>query len=207
MKTKMLSDYIEKATTELKTRGVSPLTCNIERTNFIEVLLDCYKYELRGNKFDERAARELCTMLVDAINTPREQTLAIMIGGNVGTGKTTLLLALRDTLRLAIKDGLIVPTPSPIIAADNIVNSTPNKDYVTLLDDIGTEAAEIVEYGNIYRPFTEWVEACYKFKYPFIFTTNLNSKSIGERYGDRVYDRLKEMCAIVTAKGESYRGK
>ena len=38
-----------------------------------------------------------------------------------------------------------------------------------------------------------------------LLTSNLDAKSIKERYGERIYDRIKRLCLVVFMKGESLR--
>lgn len=210
MNVNKVSDYIEKAKEVLKQKTFSPLMCNIRADQFEEYLYGYYERETRknGSVIDVLNAKHLCRQLIDAVNYPKSTIIAIMITGGVGTGKTTLLRAFRNMLLHAVNDGMRVPVPSPIINATNLLEcARPNNQYATFIDDVGTEPAEMMLYGNARKPFREWCEISYERKFPFVFTTNLNPQSMRERYGDRAFDRLREVCAIVTAKGTSYRGK
>jgi len=71
-----------------------------------------------------------------------------------------------------------------------------------VIDDIGGE----------YR--TEWGEAeieyvisrRYDKQRMTILTSNLSPEKLGERYGERVIDRIREVATILTLVGPSYRG-
>jgi energy-coupling factor transporter ATP-binding protein EcfA2 len=68
-----------------------------------------------------------------------------------------------------------------------------------IIDDIGTEERVYNSYGNScdvmsrvimerYKVFPEWKTH---------FTTNLNREQLLDRYGERIYSRLNEMCLFV----------
>lgn len=73
--------------------------------------------------------------------------------------------------------------------------------------DLGAEA-DGNNYGNKRNVIEEIVfnryEAHLPFKYTH-FTSNLNAEMIGQKYGDRMRDRLREMCNVLTIEGESFR--
>ena len=41
---------------------------------------------------------------------------------------------------------------------------------------------------------------------PTIITTNLTKDEIKKRYNERIYDRLRDTCNLVTFRGQSLRG-
>ena len=75
-----------------------------------------------------------------------------------------------------------------------------------VLDDLGTEYADAK--GFFSQILDRLIDARYREYAPTIITTNLNAKSFGERYGERVVDRLREGGRFVEFGGvESMRGK
>ena len=89
----------------------------------------------------------------------------------------------------------------------------PNKFYdFLLIDDVGEEPREASHYGNGILLFPLIVERRYDAQLPIIITTNLRfpkggEKSVESVYGERVADRLKEMCNVFILKGNSYHEK
>lgn len=136
----------------------------------------------------------------------------ILLGG-VGTGKTTLMRALKDTLlNVGATSRFFLASEFGTLFFDNQEQTEyqllqGNWCKFLLLDDIGTEPRVIKEYGNAIEPFNRIVEARYFNCLPLVFTTNLSLEEIGNTYGERIADRLAEMCDVITFNGESYRRK
>lgn len=73
--------------------------------------------------------------------------------------------------------------------------------------DLGAES-EGNSYGNKRNVIEEIVFNRYESKIPFKythFTSNLDANMIKEKYGDRMRDRLREMCNVLVLTGESFR--
>jgi len=73
--------------------------------------------------------------------------------------------------------------------------------------DLGAEA-EGNNYGNKRNVIEEIVFNRYESKLPFKythFTSNLDADMIGTKYGERLRDRLREMCNVFTLDGKSFR--
>ena len=87
------------------------------------------------------------------------------------------------------------------------------QDRIVIVDDLGTEAAETVTYGNRRRPFCELADRAETTGTLLIITTNLRTTrhatmpypSIEERYGIPTLDRLRAVTSVVVFKGESLR--
>lgn len=79
-------------------------------------------------------------------------------------------------------------------------DSVPDHYYDLIIDDLGFESEKSNTYGNV-RDVMEQVlkERSNIFpKWKTHFTTNLTEPQILQRYGDRIYSRLCEMCHFVT---------
>lgn len=76
---------------------------------------------------------------------------------------------------------------------------------VLAIDDVGTEPAEVVDYGNVIEPITELLEARYARGLFTLVTTNLTGKELRQRYGVRLVDRMNEMMHVVVFKNGSFR--
>jgi DNA replication protein DnaC len=77
------------------------------------------------------------------------------------------------------------------------------------IDDIGIESDLINSFGTKYYPIQTVIFYRHRL---FIynndlthFTSNLNLTHIKKKYGDRVLDRLFEMCNLIIVTGRSYR--
>ena len=79
-----------------------------------------------------------------------------------------------------------------------------------MIDDLGTENEDFMQYGQRANPLAELLEKRYDLSFHrdrvrTVVTSNLTDQQLKERYGFRVFDRLREMFAVVTVKGESLR--
>lgn len=155
-----------------------------------------------------------------------KKRVGLMMMGEVGTGKTTMLKAVCDTINLLCEsaqenDGRYCPTlsgmyskPISIVKAKQIVETKNNDEQrykmmnkvdLLAIDELGVESVESKSYGNVSEPLIDLLSERYDRQLCTIITTNLNLASIGERYGDRVLDMFNEMFRIISFKNESYR--
>jgi len=135
---------------------------------------------------------------------------SLILMGNTGTGKTTLAYALADAI--AVKN------PSPYaytlqrlerIALEDrewFVEVAKEHRYL-LLDDLGTEAREVNDFGTRRNIFNEFISIRYDYDLPVIITTNLNSEMIAQQYGEKTSSRLTEMCDTLLMVGDDLRLK
>lgn len=68
-------------------------------------------------------------------------------------------------------------------------------------DDLGTETIPSKRYGEEKNVLAEIIMARYENKVPYTMThitTNLNAADLTALYGDRIRDRLREMCNVIT---------
>ena len=77
------------------------------------------------------------------------------------------------------------------------------KKYV-YLDDVGVEDKRN-DYGSVRWAFPEIVDNAEKFGKLLIVSTNLSSKQIVEKYGQRTFDRIFAICHPVAFTGSSMR--
>ncbi len=82
---------------------------------------------------------------------------------------------------------------------------TLKHDGILVLDELGTEPTITNHYGTKETPVVELIYARYRECAPLIITTNLNPDRILEIYGERVADRLEEMCDWIGFNDDSFR--
>ena len=73
------------------------------------------------------------------------------------------------------------------------------------LEDIGREATEVMDYGNLISPIIEMIEYRYDHQLFTFITTNLTPKQLREKYGSRIADRFNEMLEVIIFTNETYR--
>jgi DNA replication protein DnaC len=75
-----------------------------------------------------------------------------------------------------------------------------------LIDDLGAEPTEITVYGQTQTPIIDIISERYRTQRLTIITSNLDVDDIRAKYGERIYDRLREMLTPITYLNPSYRG-
>lgn len=81
------------------------------------------------------------------------------------------------------------------------------RSKLAVVDDVGIEAAERVDYGTRTCPFAEVVDHAEKRGNLLVLTTNLSASMFTARYGDRVTDRLRSLVRVVRFGEGSLRGR
>ena len=144
-------------------------------------------------------------------------SFGLLLTGPCGTGKTTLMLAIRELITHLFKNGTLgrmgieINPEMPLLSAKDIINQVVKNQNlyrrhdILFIDDLGHEPTEIMSYGMIYTPIIDLLEARYKMQKYTLITTNLKSKALREKYGERIADRFNEMMEIVEFNGETFR--
>jgi len=84
-----------------------------------------------------------------------------------------------------------------------------NTDRLLLLDDVGSEQAEVMHYGTKINWFKDFMEDYYlknKVYTRLLITTNCGGDEIEKRYGYRVRSRVREMFNQIALTGVDRRG-
>ena len=128
----------------------------------------------------------------------------------MGVGKSTLMQAMSDTLR-------ILKLASPVfVTSTQVVNAARNDERryreiveaeCLCLDDLGNEKNSAKVYGNESNPITELLMERYDKRAYTIITSNLKSDEIQTLYGDRIADRMREWFNAIEYAGnqQSFR--
>ena len=105
--------------------------------------------------------------------------------------------------------GLTVSLPLEKAAVGNLTNLLTAKESLIKkalgIDDLGTEPAEIVDYGNPIYPVVRLIEHRYESQSFTFITTNLTPSEIRKKYGDRIADRFNEMLHVIVFQDVTYR--
>lgn len=184
-------------------------------------LRDVCKY--LGYFYEQEVSNRGCNLIVNSETTQAiiktanllvadDGKLGILYCGKCGNGKSTMLHAIAGMLdclceRGKSKDMMTVLSARKIaeLSTDNVIFSNICNQPLLGIDDLGTEAPEIVNFGNIIRPLTQLLEYRYDRQLYTIITTNLPPKDIGTIYGERVADRFRETITPIVFTSKSYR--
>lgn len=131
----------------------------------------------------------------------------IMLYGTTGTGKTYTLNAIYNATEKRHIDTYIGNW------TDMLIDFKSNFDYlhenirmvlqneVIIIDDVGAEKHSDWSQEMIYTI----VNRAYERAKTLFIATNLSLEQFREKYGDRIFSRLNEMCDIVELAGEDRR--
>ncbi len=173
--------------------------------------------EKRGMQYVQNAEIKKAVELASQWLTNPNAKKWLLIIGTVGTGKTTLANAVCDVLN-AINKATQYGMWADVVKKISAINlsqmareeSTRLQDYKKALrlfiDDLGTETDNVKVYGNTISPITETILERYdNTNLTTIITSNLNLEQIKQNYGERIADRLQEMCNKIVITTKSFR--
>jgi len=129
--------------------------------------------------------------------------------GNVGTGKTVIVKALKEVMLNAerVNAKFIYSTDLTELYIQQKaveIEALKQRKYL-IIDDLGVENVETKIWGNSKEPFNDVFEYRYRMNLTTIITTNLTPSKIGEDYGIRIRDRFRESFNDFVLDGESLR--
>jgi len=167
--------------------------------------------EGRGQKPNKRAIAPYCRKVAKWLTDDTVKP-CLILAGNAGTGKTTLLRSVNrlfGTIEMYDKKFLSATS----LAENFIVSPEESERHFCrghwckwlLLDDMGEEPTDVKEYGNVKSPVIRVIASRYERMLPMLITTNLKQEDILAKYGERTFDRLKEIAEWVSFSGESFR--
>ena len=181
-------------------------------------LLAAYQAEVerRHRVFERNEHFDAQLNLIANYITGGSKKFGLMFCGLCGNGKTTWAKALQ-----LLASGLNLKNPINNLyyvfplwnAKDLAMRSKGNYNdwrnvmryQLMIVDDLGTEPREVMEFGNVYTPLIDLITTRYEEQLYTIFTTNLTPAQLEEKYGRRTVDRLNEMVEKVVFENESYR--
>ncbi len=181
-----------------------------------KLLWKAYQVEVRSRNRKFEPSQELRNFIMQIAefmtSGGNSSKFGFWLNGTCGNGKTTLVKAVQDVTNLydtkCNGKGLRIMNATDIarMAKDDANGFSRLQDCVALgIEDLGTEPAEIMDYGNILNPMIDLLERRYNRMLTTFVTTNLTHKEIAQRYGERIADRRKEMFYILRFTSDSYR--
>lgn len=133
----------------------------------------------------------------------------LLLKGTVGTGKTTVALAiLRDHIERG-GNGYFITAVNLMDKIFSIQDYNERSKFekklkttaVLVLDDLGAEGAGDMVSAKIDAIISER----YNNEKLTIITTNLGNEDLKRIYDERMYDRLRETCKVLMLTGQSLR--
>lgn len=176
------------------------------------------------NKISSYSTRDESFLIDESMNFDK----GLLIMGNVGCGKTVLLTALSNLLRIFpffIQWSFRVERlKTNFIPVYKLVEGYTSKGYdiftdglktgsethisilkdLLFIDDVGAENI-VSNYGNTVNVVGELIIRRYDTKIKTFTTTNLDPKTLKSFYGERVYSRMREMFNFIAVDGGDRR--
>lgn len=189
-----------------------------------KVFLEFYKatVEDRGRIYEQSEEIESRIVRIGRWISDPEAPCGLLLGGKPGNGKTTVLHALKMLIKLsgqkdpANLDYYGNPDAASLrmVCASDLVQMFEMKEEsyqnlkkvgILAIDDVGLEPLEYNKYGNVIHPLLDIFYHRYENRLMTIFTTNLTTTALAERYGARFEDRINEMMYRIGFPGLSFR--
>ena len=207
------TDQIIQEEVAQMSRKTSPLTSkplwDCESVVAFKALLRAYKEVVteKGRQFvaDTRTLEQIKKVAL-WLTTPSEKR-GIYLGGACGNGKSTMLLAF-DRVCNQWNTRSLRTSASKMVAwhlSDHSVYDLPYQEKIICIDDLGTETAETMVYGNKVSVMADFFEEAYKTRCFLFVTSNLGAQEVEQRYGERVRDRFREMFHSSKFTNPSFR--
>ncbi len=158
---------------------------------------------------DEQILYDGFGMYLDGLNGALDTSKGLFLQGMVGSGKTIMF-----KMAQRYPKAFILKMVNCAIVEENFEAGQDMERYSKgewCFDDLGAEQ-KANDYGKAVEVFKRLIESRYdQWKYYGVrthFTTNCSGDDLVERYGERAYDRLKEMCNVeLSPSQESKRGE
>ena len=143
-----------------------------------------------------------------------ESETGLLLYGNVGSGKTTIMDAISNLFSCKGIQHKGVNIGFKRLESVELYQMYKfkytefeeiKKCPLLAIDDFGIEPVYINVYGTDISPISELLYHRYQNRLTTIITTNLAVEDIRKRYGDRIADRFNEMMHSVLFANQSYR--
>jgi DNA replication protein DnaC len=168
----------------------------VKISNAKAIFESAFKYflKMQNKEYTEKEGySEICEWLTD--NKGR----GLLIMGKCSLGKTFAARYVIPAILLKYTQRVVKTYELNRDSIDDIL-----KRKIAVIDDFGTEDIRN-EYGTKRMALAEIVDNAEKQSNLLILTTNLSGNDIKERYGVRIYERLKAITRQVAIKGDSER--
>lgn len=148
--------------------------------------------------------------VAEFITKDDRRQFGLFIHGGCGTGKSTIARALQLAVRMThpryTNDQYVTIYSAKDIAEMTVTERKKVREYPCLvIDDFGTEETVGKEFGNVVTRMSDLLEYRYNNRLCTIITTNLSTKDVRTKYGERIGDRFNEMMIDVKIDGNTNR--
>lgn len=160
---------------------------NIDNKNR-DIIIELFKYL----NFDDRFSGDL--------------NKGIILAGAIGSGKTLLMTAFLRIFSRTINDKIRYVHSKDVMKYLDEEYRPPTIPFISsviYIDDIGKEPSEYKDYGNIIRPFEDFIRRRYENNVLTFGTTNYTLNDLP--YITHTKDRMNEMFNFIVLPGKTRR--
>jgi len=179
---------------------------------FYNLIRQYFKFHYGRFDFDDSNRKYITAVCYFMSNDPRFETElgysfknGLWVQGTAGLGKTKVIEAVKDNPLYPVKIVSLIEIAEAVREHGQVQLNT---DRLLLLDDVGSEQAEVKHYGTTINWFKDFMEDYYlknKVYTRLLITTNCGGDEIEKRYGYRVRSRVREMFNQIALTGVDRR--
>lgn len=159
-----------------------------------------------GRRYDDSMQVKGTIRRIANYMTSDDYHFGVMLCGQPGNGKTTLMQAMYDLCKFKGDYPLFTSGKRIVsVVEDGMPMSSFQDEKLMFIDDLGAERKEVQNYGNVLTPMIDLLEHRYAKRLFTVVTTNLDADQLGEKYGARLRDRFREMFIVVPFTNRSFR--
>lgn len=196
--------YIQKAAGNRPRPDRFPVKLPESQEQMVALLLGTYGSVVEDRDMDFSMDESTVSKVEKVVRWMYEsRKRGLLLCGTLGNGKTTML---RTINRLFGTHAVFMEAQVvyDYYRQNQCLPSIPSND-ILLVDDLGVEPATYNDFGEIRYPLAELLMQRYKNNSMTLIATNYTFEQLGETYGDRLQDRMREMYAMITYREPSYR--
>ena len=191
-----------------KPRYDSPEQATKELGYALQVEVESLGFKIVSDEALNRRLSEIGRWIAD------EGETGLLLYGNVGSGKTTIMDAISNLFSCKGIQYRGVNIGFKRLESVELYQMYKfkyqefdeiKKCPLLAIDDFGIEPVYINVFGTDISPISELLYHRYQNRLTTIITTNLAVEDIRKRYGDRIADRFNEMMHCVLFANQSYR--
>lgn len=196
--------YMKSVSEKIPRSEKFPIKLPESQEQLAGMLLGCYGAIVEGRGMDLMLDDSTVSKVDKVVKWMYEsRRRGLLLCGTLGNGKTTMLRAIKTLMGSKVlyfeAQGIY-----DYFRQNQCFPDIPS-DSVLLIDDLGVEPPTYNDFGEIRYPLTELLMRRYKGNLTTVIATNKTFEQIGETYGDRLQDRMREMFAMITYIEPSYR--
>ena len=196
--------YIQKAAGNRPRPDRFPVKLPESQEQMVALLLGTYGSVVEDRDMDFSMDEATVSKVEKVVRWMYEsRKMGLLLCGTLGNGKTTML---RTINRLFGTHAVFMEAQAvyDYYRQNQSLPSVPS-NYILLVDDLGVEPATYNDFGEIRYPLAELLMQRYNNNSMTLIATNYTFEQLGETYGDRLQDRMREMYAMITYREPSYR--